>query len=408
MASFRIGELKATATILLTVCVVATACSSQETVSPPTTQTTATHTENTTTPSTTQTTATHTHTENTTTPSTTQTTATHTHTDLQAGSYLGNYSISDAVFGTQTTVTVSGNTRTIVTNALPNHETGLFPNSGNPNTISAQSNRYEYPTNPAYKGAATEVHVPGVAVNGVKFEPGTAETVTCATGETYRVEGLQDTFNLGMDFNNAHVQPTGAYHYHGLSDLLADIHAHFGGEPVHVGFAADGYLIYISTTNAYASSYRLSASLRTGSNCEVSLGGGQGPNMVVEGTAPDGTYTSDWEYVPGSGGLDECNGTLIDGQYVYLITKEFPYISRCLNGEFTETRPSGPNARQPPTGPTGPTLGEPNLAVAAAQLGVSEAQLRSALGPPPPDIEAAASSLGVSTSALRAALDSSR
>ena len=390
MASFRIGELKATATILLTVCVVATACSSQETVSPPTTQTTATHTENTTTPS------------------TTQTTATHTHTDLQAGSYLGNYSISDAVFGTQTTVTVSGNTRTIVTNALPNHETGLFPNSGNPNTISAQSNRYEYPTNPAYKGAATEVHVPGVAVNGVKFEPGTAETVTCATGETYRVEGLQDTFNLGMDFNNAHVQPTGAYHYHGLSDLLADIHAHFGGEPVHVGFAADGYLIYISTTNAYASSYRLSASLRTGSNCEVSLGGGQGPNMVVEGTAPDGTYTSDWEYVPGSGGLDECNGTLIDGQYVYLITKEFPYISRCLNGEFTETRPSGPNARQPPTGPTGPTLGEPNLAVAAAQLGVSEAQLRSALGPPPPDIEAAASSLGVSTSALRAALDSSR
>ena len=406
MASFRIGELKATATILLTVCVVATACSSQETVSPPTTQTTATHTENTTT----QTTATHTHThtENTTTPSTTQTTATHTHTDLQAGSYLGNYSISDAVFGTQTTVTVSGNTRTIVTNALPNHETGLFPNSGNPNTISAQSNRYEYPTNPAYKGAATEVHVPGVAVNGVKFEPGTAETVTCATGETYRVEGLQDTFNLGMDFNNAHVQPTGAYHYHGLSDLLADIHAHFGGEPVHVGFAADGYLIYISTTNAYASSYRLSASLRTGSNCEVSLGGGQGPNMVVEGTAPDGTYTSDWEYVPGSGGLDECNGTLIDGQYVYLITKEFPYISRCLNGEFTETRPSGPNARQPPTGPTGPTLGEPNLAVAAAQLGVSEAQLRSALGPPPPDIEAAASSLGVSTSALRAALDSSR
>ena len=392
MVSFRINKLQLTVAVLLTVSVVASACSSQETVSTPNSHTTAAHT----------------HTEDTTTPAATQTTAAHTHTDLQVGSYLGNYSISDAVFGTQTTVTVSGNTRTIVTNALPNHETGLFPNSGNPNTISAQSNRYEYPTNPAYKGAATEVHVPGVAVNGVKFEPGTAETVTCATGETYRVEGLQDTFNLGMDFNNAHVQPTGAYHYHGLSDLLAEIHTYSGGEPVHVGFAADGYLIYISTTNAYASSYQLSASLRTGSNCEVSLGGGQGPNTVVGGTAPDGTYTSDWEYVPGSGGLDECNGTLIDGQYVYLITKEFPYISRCLNGEFTETRPSGPNARQPPTGPTGPTLGEPNLAVAAAQLGVSEAQLRSALGPPPPDIEAAASSLGVSTSALRAALDSSR
>ena len=115
------------------------------------------------------------------------------------------------MFGTQTTVTVSGDTRTIITNALPNHKTGLFPNSGNPNSISAQSDRYEYPANPTHTGAATRVGVPGVAVNGVKFEPGTAETVTCATGETYRVEGLQDTFNLGMDLNNAHVQPTGAY-----------------------------------------------------------------------------------------------------------------------------------------------------------------------------------------------------
>ena len=392
MASFRINELQLTLAVLLTVCVVASACSSQETVSPPSIQTTATHS----------------HPEDTTTPPITQTTAAHTHTDLQAGSYLGNYSISEAGFGTQTTVTVSDNTRTIVTNALPNHETGLFPNSGNPNTISAQSNSYEYPTNPAYRGAAAEVHVPGVAVNGVKFEPGTAETVTCVTGETYRVEGLQDTFNLGMDFNNAHVQPTGAYHYHGLSDLLAEVHDHSGGELVHVGFAADGYLIYISTTDTYKPSYQLTASLRTGSDCQVSLGGGQGPKKVVVGTAPDGTYTSDWEYLPGSGDLDECNGTFIEDQYLYLVTNEFPYISRCLKGEFNESRPSGPNSERTPRGQTGSTLSGPNLAAAAAQLGVTEEQLRLALGPPPPDIEAAASSLGVTTGALRSALDSSR
>ena len=392
MASFRINELQLTLAVLLTVCVVASACSSQETVSPPTIQTTATHT----------------HPEDTTTAPTTQTTATHTHLDLQAGSYLGNYLISEVGFGTQTTVTVSDNTRTIVTNALPNHETGLFPNSGNPNTISAQSNSYEYPTNPAYRGAAAEVHVPGVAVNGVKFEPGTAETVTCVTGETYRVEGLQDTFNLGMDFNNAHVQPTGAYHYHGLSDLLAEVHDHSGGELVHVGFAADGYLIYISTTDTYKPSYQLTASLRTGSDCQVSLGGGQGPKKVVVGTAPDGTYTSDWEYLPGSGDLDECNGTFIEDQYLYLVTNEFPYISRCLKGEFNESRPPGPNSERTPRGQTGSTFSGPNLAAAAAQLGITEEQLRLALGPPPPDIEAAASSLGVTTGALRSALDSSR
>ncbi len=405
MACFGIHKLKSTVTTVLAVCVVVSACSNQEPDPQAITQSTTTdhtHTEDTAT----QTTTTdHTHTEDT----ATQTTTTdHTHTDFQVRGYLNDYSISDAVFGTQTTVTVSGDTRTIVTNALPNHETGVFPNSGNPNTISAQSAQYEYTTTPAYRGTATEVHVPGVAVNGVKFEPGTAETVTCATGETYRVEGLQDSFNLGMDFNNAHVQPTGAYHYHGLSQSLAEIHAHSGEDLVHVGFAADGYLMHISIADAYTSSYQLSSPSRTGSNCKVSLGGGQGPNVVVGGTSPDGAYTSDWEYVPGSGDLDECNGTLIDGRYVYVITNEFPYISRCLNGEFTETRPLGPNSGQPPGGQPGPTLGGPNLAVAAAQLGITEGQLREALGPPPPNIEAAATSLGVSAGALRAALDNSR
>ncbi|MEC7827644.1 MAG: hypothetical protein VX743_03600, partial [Actinomycetota bacterium] len=67
MASFRIDELGSTVAVLLTVCVVASACLSQEIVTPPTTQTTTAHT----------------HTENTTTPPTTQTTTTHTHTDLQ-------------------------------------------------------------------------------------------------------------------------------------------------------------------------------------------------------------------------------------------------------------------------------------------------------------------------------------
>jgi len=91
-----------------------------------------------------------------------------------------------------------------------------------------------------------------------------------------------------------------------------------------------------------------------------------------------------------------------------LVTNEFPYISRCLKGEFNESLPSGPNSERTPRDQTGSTLSGPDLAAAAAQLGVTEEQLRLALGPPPPDIEAAASSLGVTTGALRAALDSSR
>ncbi|MED5362068.1 MAG: YHYH protein [Actinomycetota bacterium] len=328
--------------------------------------------------------------------------------DELAVAYSGNYEISDPDFGTQTTVLVSNGMRQIVTNALPDHATGQFPNQGNPNTISAQSSIYQYPADPVYTGTARDVHVPGVAVNGVKFEPGTAETVSCVTGETYRVEGLQDRFDLGMDFNNAHVQPTGAYHYHGLSDLLAETHKHSESDLVHVGFAADGHLMYVSLAGLYKSSYRLSGALRAGSNCMVSLGGGQGPNIAIESSNPDGTYTSDWEYVDGLGDLDECNGISINQQYVYIVTRDFPFISRCLMGEFDETRQGGPPIGGSQSAQPGQAQGQPDLRVAATLLGVTEEKLRQALGPPPPNIETAADTLGVSAAALRHALDESR
>ena len=169
----------------------------------------------------------------------------------------------DEEFGTMTTVTVDGATRTIETNALPDHETGEFPNDGNPNTISEQDASYEYPIEPTFVGDATFAMTPGVAVNGVKFEPATAESVSCASGESYRVEALQDVYDLGLDFNNAHVQPTGEYHYHGVSELLADAYA-TDDDLVHVGFAADGYLMYYSKSGAYASGYELSTETRSG------------------------------------------------------------------------------------------------------------------------------------------------
>lgn len=194
--------------------------------------------------------------------------------------YLGSYTLTDDEFGTMVTVTVEGSTRTIETNALPDHETGEFPNEGNPNTIAAQDLTWRFPTEAVYTGGAAEPRVPGVAVNGVKFEPGTAETVSCSSGEFDRVEALQDMFDLGLDFNNAHVQPTGEYHYHGASELLID------------------------------------------------------------------AYESDWVFDEEDGDLDSCNGTTIEGQYVYLVTDSYPYVPRCLNGEFAEV--GGPP--QPPSG----------------------------------------------------------
>ncbi|MEM8621056.1 MAG: YHYH protein [Actinomycetota bacterium] len=272
-------------------------------------------------------------------------------TAISAGSeYLGEYTLVDDTFGTVTAVTIDGDNRVIEANALPNHDTGEFPNAGNPNEITEQDAAYSYPLVSTWTGEPTDVRTVGVAVNGVKFEPGTAETVTCESGELYRVEALQDTYDLGLDFNNAHVQPNGEYHYHGISELLVDAFTS-DDDLVHIGFAADGHLIYASPSGAYSSSYQLSSAARTGTGC-VASGAAGGDAVEIDGSSSDGTYTDDWDFVEGSGDLDECNGITIDGGYVYMITEEFPYVPRCLMGEVADdgtAAPSGPGRGAPPT-----------------------------------------------------------
>jgi hypothetical protein len=265
-------------------------------------------------------------------------------TSAAASNYLDSYALMDEEYGTVVSVVVGGATRSIDTNSLPDHATGAFPNDGNPNTISAQTLSYEFPTEPTFTGDATFARAPGIAVNGVPFEPGTAESVSCESGENFRIEALQEFFNMGLDFNNAHVQPTGKYHYHGVSQMLVDAYA-ADEDLVHVGFAADGFLMYYSKSGDYRPSYVLSATARSGSNCTPS--GPDNTSFDLAGTSPDGTYTSDWQYSEGIGDLDECNGTTIDGQYVYVVTGGYPYISRCLNGEFTDL---GPDGGGPPPG----------------------------------------------------------
>jgi hypothetical protein len=68
-----------------------------------------------------------------------------------------------------------GNYRYIKSNGIPNHITGKFPNSGNPNSISEQNHNFRVTLTPKNTGRATPVQLPGVAVNGIPLEPGTAE-----------------------------------------------------------------------------------------------------------------------------------------------------------------------------------------------------------------------------------------
>jgi YHYH protein len=254
--------------------------------------------------------------------------------------YLGAYTISDNTYGTKTVVTVTADKRIMLTNGLPNHKTGTFPNEGNPNTISAQNATYSFPLKPVYTGKAKWAREPGVALNGVKFEPETAEAFVCETGERYRIEAFQTLVNLGLDANHAHVQPTGAYHYHGVPTGLVEV-LYKGEDLMLTGFAHDGFPIYYSKSGKYKPSFKLATKSRTGDVCTYSTPKTK-MNKELKNTNPDGTFVSDWEYVKGLGDLDECNGITVNGKYMYFVTDTYPYAGRCLMGEFTEQRPQGP------------------------------------------------------------------
>jgi hypothetical protein len=275
----------------------------------------------------------------------------------------------------QVAITEEGGYRFIRANGLPNHDTGQFPGPGNPNRISAQSYSFRVPASPRTNSTLRNARGAwfGVALNGVPFEPGTAEFWN---GQPeWVMEAKSGFINLGLDANNAHVQPTGAYHYHGLPTGLI---RKLGGDAklmLLVGYAADGFPIYTSRAHDVAtnsasplrkmrSSWRLKPGERDG-----------GP-----GGKPDGKYTRDYEFVAGGGDLDECNGRFgvtpefPQGTYYYCITDEFPQLGRSWRGTPDATfikgggrggrppgrRPdgaAGPERRPPPPG--GPPPGTP-------------------------------------------------
>ncbi len=250
--------------------------------------------------------------------------------------YSWEYTISDSTYGTEVAVTISWDTRTITSNALANHEVGTFPNKANPNTISEQDKRWELDLTPTYTWNATWAHDSWVAYNGVKYQLETAERLECASGEVYRIEAQQTVIDvIGLDFNNAHVQPTWEYHYHWVSDLLMETLE--WDDVVHVWYATDGFPLFYSKQWSYTPSYQLVGDTRTGTNCIY-----RDSEIPVEGTTPDGTYDRDWEFVAWLWNLDSCNGAYVDDQYGYFITEDFPFGPRCMNGETsTKTWPGG-------------------------------------------------------------------
>ncbi len=256
------------------------------------------------------------------------------------------------------TIAVEGEFRVIRANGLPDHLPGQFPNRGNPNSIEPQRYTFRMPAKPRAADQFTPVrmHPFGVAVNGVVFDPGAAEWWNDDPRSGWTHDPISGTLKLGLDQNNAHVQPNGAYHYHGLpTGLVAKLS---GGKErmILLGWAADGFPIYGPW--AYAEAQRTTSPLKKmKASWQLKKGGRPGG----PGGKYDGSFVEDFEYVKGSGDLDEANGRFgitsefPQGSYHYFVTEGFPFIPRQYKG----TPDQSFMRHGPPGGPRGPRRGGP-------------------------------------------------
>ena len=242
--------------------------------------------------------------------------------------------------------TCSSSLRTLSGNGIPDHAV-IDGNFATP--ISAQVLNVNMPLAPALTSGQTSAtgHI-GYAMNGVKFDPATAGTCkSSATGtgngsgcvmaagqDPWKIEAIGGAFVFGVDANNAHVQPNGQYHYHGLPEgILTKLNK--GKAMTLIGFAKDGFPIYARYGYNIANDSTSGVRLMLPSYAKKSTPDAGRPSTSI---FPMGTFTQDFEYRANAGDLDDCNGRygvtpeFPKGIYHYYITESFPYVQRCVKG----------------------------------------------------------------------------
>lgn len=234
----------------------------------------------------------------------------------------------------ETSITIQGDQRCIVSTGEPDHEVGTWRPGA---VVKPQDHLFCVDAVPQDTGTITDrVTISGMTLTGIPLRPGTAEYYdpTAERGWSrdrssgWNVEGVG---GLIMDAQNAHVDGDGMYHYHGIPEAVVS-----NLEGTLFAYAADGFEIHYVGGDVQ-SSYQLKEGERQGEGA---------PDGVH-----DGTYVQDWEYVEGSGTLDECNGAMLDGKYVYYATDTYPFFPRCFRGNVTESamgRGRGGNRPAPP------------------------------------------------------------
>lgn len=240
--------------------------------------------------------------------------------------------------------------RKLSANGVPDHDVGPFNIQADLDfKIAARTISVSGPIAPVLTSTATALGGPagdiGYVLNGVKIDAGTGGncndsgsncTLLGQAGQ-WRMEALgQTSFNFGADSNNAHVQPGGVYHYHGMPEgFISKLGK--GQAMTLIGWAADGFPIYArygysETTNATSALKVVKSSYRTKTAPDA--------NRPATSLYPMGTFLQDYEYVAGLGDLDECNGRtgvtpeFPKGIYHYYATDTYPYLQRCVKGKL--------------------------------------------------------------------------
>lgn len=219
--------------------------------------------------------------------------------------------------------TCTGDAIVVASNSIPDY-TYIATTPGSPNEV---EQTYTLPATPVEDADPTPDDVPrlgaiGVAVDGVPIFGPTEGT----GGDVLSLEGA-------LSECGSHNGP-GAFHMHLFGwaagvDCLYSAEEVESGDPILVGWAADGYPIMsglVCADAACTSMSQLTSSWQ----------------LTDESAFATDTWSAH-SYVEGSGDLDQCNGRLdADGQYRYYTTTTFPYILGCYHGEVADgALPSG-------------------------------------------------------------------
>jgi hypothetical protein len=268
------------------------------------------------------------------------------------GSAPGVAQAAQSTLTSKVSWSTAGSQRTVLTNQVPDHDNvGPFPDFADPFPLREVPVELRMPLVPTLLAQAKNIDQSrfGVALNGILLDPaGPWWRSDVATGWQFEVMSERIRHYIGIDASNGHVQPNGAYHYHGMPEryikqrakALVQWRSPGVDSLLLIGWAADGHPIYRPFVPDTAAGTQVPArELRPG----YRLKSGLRPAGSPRGTY-DGTFVQDYVYSAGAGDLDECNGLYLsatpefpNGTYAYFVTRDFPHIPRKWRAQPDQT-----------------------------------------------------------------------